>query len=164
MCVGDGLSVQRYCDCEGQILDHLGKFDDKYERALVINKALERMVMIPGDLHAIFLLFYGGLIQPIQVALNWKQIDSRKVEKTYHQCSFLVLMVLDLFEQQLYNAIIDKLRKEKADELNARMSCSAVDLAQYLRTNILHYLKDRLLNSTDEVFRQSLNFIHIART
>lgn len=55
----------------------------------MINKALEHMVMIPGDLHGlgfhllnvIFLLFYGGLMQPIQVALNWKQIDSGKVEQ-----------------------------------------------------------------------------------
>jgi hypothetical protein len=58
--------------------------------------------MAPGDLHGgcfhtlgpVYALFYGGLIQPIQIALGVKRIDNNKVEKTYEQARILVVRIL----------------------------------------------------------------------
>ena len=46
--------------------------------------------MLPGDLHgcfhilgSVYKIFYGGLIQPIKVALGYKRIDNKKVENLW---------------------------------------------------------------------------------
>ena len=57
-------------------------FRQYYKQSLVFSQAMNRVVMIPGDLHGggfhflavVYLLFYGGFLQPLQYALGWKRI------------------------------------------------------------------------------------------
>jgi hypothetical protein len=49
------------------------------------------------------------LIQPIQIALGWKIIEYSKVEKCYEQAVFLVLLILNECERQLYDTFLSQM-------------------------------------------------------
>jgi hypothetical protein len=67
-----------------------------------------------GDLHIrgfhalgpVYAVRFPGLIQPIQIALGWKRIEFSKVEKCYEQAAYLVLLILNECERQLYDAYL----------------------------------------------------------
>ena len=75
-------------------------FQEAYLQSLVLQKALTRMVPIPGDLHgrfhmldAIYRIFYGCFLQPIQTMLGWKKLNGTDVIQTYDQCHRLADLV-----------------------------------------------------------------------
>ena len=110
---GDGLSCERFRNIKDDLLKKSMSFTNDYKHTSIILKALENVVMLPGDLHGcfhilgcVYKLFYGGLIQPIQIALGYKRIDNNKVEKTFGQCSILVHRILHECECQAYDAYI----------------------------------------------------------
>ena len=82
MLVGEGLSQIRAKTFEKMIEESSYKFSETHEKTRMIRLALGQVIHIMGDLHggqfhflsAIYLLFYGSLIQQIQLLLGWKQI------------------------------------------------------------------------------------------
>ena len=87
---GDGLSCERFRNVKDNLLKKTLSFTNNYKHTIIILKALEHVVMLLGDLHrcfhilgSVYKLFYGGLIQPIQIALGYKRIDNNKIEKTF---------------------------------------------------------------------------------
>jgi hypothetical protein len=82
---GDGLS-QVHLQAFKDILHTLSySFENWYEMAQLLSKALDQCFMLPGDLHGggfrflvvVYNLYYGGFIQPIQTALGWKWIHPK---------------------------------------------------------------------------------------
>jgi hypothetical protein len=84
--IGDGLSLDRIrqflfddikeITSEGTV----SSFKDAYLQSLVLNKALSRVIPVPGNLHTrfhqldgIYRIFWGGLLQPICWRLGWKK-------------------------------------------------------------------------------------------
>ena len=70
------------------------------------------MIHVPGDLHggcfhflsAIYSLYYGALIQPIQALVGWKRIKGTDVTKCYQQAAGLAIMIASELEKNLLNA------------------------------------------------------------
>ena len=107
---GDGLSCERFRNLKDNNLKKTLSFTNDYKHTSIILKVLEHVVMLLGDLHGcfhilglVYKLFYGGLIQLVQVALGYKRIDNNKVEKNFGQCSILVLRILHDCERQVYD-------------------------------------------------------------
>ena len=82
MLVGDGLSQIRAKTFEKVIEESSYRFSETHKKMRMIRLALGLVILITGDLHggrfhflsAIYLLFYGSLIQHIQLLLGWKRI------------------------------------------------------------------------------------------
>ena len=91
MIVGDGLSQIRAKTFEKMIKDLSYRFKDTHKATEMLKDALGQVIHISGDLHggqfhflaAIYLLFYGSMIQFFQLLLRWKQIRGTDVTKCY---------------------------------------------------------------------------------
>jgi hypothetical protein len=89
--VGDGLSHVRVANFKDCMENQSRNFQEFYHKSTIFARALNCIVMVPGDLHGDdfhflmvnFQLFYGGFWQMIQVALAWKKIRGTNVTKTY---------------------------------------------------------------------------------
>lgn len=87
---GDGLSHEHWRSYQTDSMDMQEqgvRFTKHFRQCKEILKALSRCLLLPGDLHLslfhtlgpIYSVFYGGFLQPIQVALGFKRIDYKKV-------------------------------------------------------------------------------------
>ena len=92
--VRDGLSEMRArTTCNDIIEDSSYNFGAQYEMTVKVTKSLQHVIHVPGDLHggcfqilsAIYSLYYGALIQPIQALVGWKRIKGSDVTKCYQQ-------------------------------------------------------------------------------
>ena len=116
----DGLSQVRARAFEELIqkLNHL--FGVQHDMKAKLKKVMSRVVHITGDLHggnfhflsAVYSLFYGSLIQPIQLMLGWKRIRGSDVTKCYQQAAGLALMIADALEKHLFGTYCVETNKE----------------------------------------------------
>ena len=167
--VGDGLSFERFRNYKDDLTSKQASFCTHYEETRVVLRALGQVVFLPGDLHGgcfhtlgpVYSLFYGGFLQPIQVALGFKRIDASKVENTYIQASILALKVLTECERQAYDAFVNQMSEATMLSLAAMDDAASVsdELARQFQT----WFDCKLATSTDEVFRFGLHFIKVMR-
>ena len=109
MLVGDGLTQVRIRTFIDMIETSCYNFGESQRAVEMIKHAMGQVIHVTGDLHgglfhflsAIYSLYYGTLIQPIQIMLGWKRISGTDVSKCYQQAAGLVLMICDEFERQL---------------------------------------------------------------
>jgi hypothetical protein len=96
---GDGMTLMRFAGFR-EIVEKLTKtysFENQYEMVGILVAAMERILMISGDLHQglfhnlkpVYDGYYGALLQPIQTGLRWKRINGKDITKTYHQAKYL---------------------------------------------------------------------------
>ena len=165
---GDGLSHERWRSYKKELLDLQEKgmkYAQHYLDCCEVIKALERCILVPGDLHAslfhtlgpIYTVFYGAFIQPLQVALGWKHIDWQKVERTYQQSSVLVLSILVRVEVRLMESFVNSF-----DETEVTGYCTQHDdgaaLIGFLVTGFEKWIVSKLETTTDKWFLLVLNF------
>ena len=97
MFVGDGLTMARIKSFDALLNLSPMQYTMKHEKAIILWKALSRVVVITGDLlhgcfhclKPVYSLFYGALIQPIQAVLKWKRIQGSDITKCYQQANGL---------------------------------------------------------------------------
>ena len=165
---GDGLSHERWRSYKKELLDLQEKGMKYAQHYLVCSeviKALERCILVPGDLHAslfhtlgpIYTVFYGAFIQPFQIALGWKHIDWQKVERTYQQSSILALSILVRVEVRLMESFVNSLDETEVTGLCTRHDDGAFLIA-FLVTGFEKWIVSKLENTTDKWFRLVLNF------
>ena len=108
--VGDGLTQIRIDTFRELIEESSYRFGKRYEISNILTNAMNQIIPLPGDLHggcfhflgAIYTLFYGCIIQPVQTSLlGWKRIKGSDVTKCYQQAAGLVLMISDEIERHL---------------------------------------------------------------
>jgi hypothetical protein len=136
----------------------------------VLLTALQKVYMLPGDLHGgrfhtlgpVCSLFYGGFLQPIQLALGYKRISNKKVEKTFEQASILVLRVLREAERAMYDVFLYEMERDNWYEM-AELIADMYELATYLADELEKWIDRKLQSSTDKMFKFRLNFIKVAR-
>jgi hypothetical protein len=124
---GDGLSYERFRTFAEKLCDCQRNFKDDYEQCRIFSQVLAQVVFLPGDLHggrfhtlsAIYNLFYGGLLQPIQFKLGWKKICGRDVMKTFQQCKFLFNLVFEEAERIVNNLFIENMPEQQFLELQS---------------------------------------------
>jgi hypothetical protein len=77
--VSDGLSHLRVANFKDCMEDQSRNFQEFYHKSTIFAQALNRIIMVPGDLHGggfhfvlmvVFQLFYGGFLQAFQTALG----------------------------------------------------------------------------------------------
>jgi hypothetical protein len=78
----------------------------------VFDKALNRVLDLPGDWHAglsmlssIYLLFYDALLEPIQKMLKWQRIN-KETRKCYYQSGRLVMLVNQVLTKVMLEGFI----------------------------------------------------------
>jgi hypothetical protein len=170
---GDGLSHERWRSFEKELLELQEKgvqYTKHFRQCSEVLKALRQCILLPGDLHAslfhtlgpVYTVFYGGFIQPIQIALGYKHVDWQKVERAYRQSSILVVAILTRVESRLIETFVHELPLERFaayllddDDDNA--------LAGYLALEFESWLSKKVAGTTDDWFRVVLNFFIQAR-
>ena len=114
MLVSYGLSKIRVRTFENMIQESSFCFKENFKATNMIRKALGQVIHVTGDLYGgcfhflslIYLLFYGSLIQFLQIILGWKRIWGSDVTKCYQQVAGLVLMAADEAEQLLVSTYL----------------------------------------------------------
>ena len=167
---GDGLTCERFRNCKDQLLERQATFNKHYEQISAVMRAVDRVIMMPGDLHGggfhtlgpVYTVFYGGFIQVFQIALGYKRIDASKVEKSYEQSSLLLLRVLRECERHMYDAYICQVEKDHL-ALVRRLVAEPAKLAEWLAIGLVQWIDDKLKSSKDDLFRFGLNFVKMGR-
>ena len=104
--VGDELSVRRVFEFFDDVLAVLNQkqstYQSAYLQAMELVKLIPQVVPVGGDLHlrfhlldAIYRLFYGGFLQPLQWILGWKHVNGKDVSKTFQKCDEMAGIVYD---------------------------------------------------------------------
>ena len=130
----------------------------------MIQKALNQIIHVPGDLHggcfhflsAVYTLFYGSLIQPIQIMLGWKRICGSDVTQCYQQVVGLALMISSELERHL---LLEYLKEIHSDELKRRDLESILDskkLALKITNGYNEWIDFKRLQTKDKCFQMSL--------
>ena len=108
MFVGDGLTMARMKNFNKLLNTNGMGHARQYEKALMLSKAMSRVVVVTGDLHgcfhvlmSVYSIFFGSLMQPIQTLLKWKRIKGSDITTCYQQAAGLALMISDEIEKQL---------------------------------------------------------------
>jgi hypothetical protein len=166
MLVGDGLSQVRVRTFEELVKDSSFWFDEQQQCAQMLHKAMGQVINVTGDLHggrfhflsAIYNLFYGSLIQFVQILLKWKRIKGSDVTKCYQQAAGLGLMIVDELDRQLFAAYIAEV--EGNDETHSSPMATEEDpkeLATIIAGGYREWLEQKQKSTTDEVFKMGLN-------
>jgi hypothetical protein len=168
MIVGDGLSqirVRTFADLMAET--SYSKFDDDHENCNVIQKALKQTINITGDLHggcfhflqAVFHLFFGSIIQPIQVLLGWKRIRGSDVTKCYQQAASLAILIADEIDRQMFGTFLVEMLGNPAFGIRFNAIEDSRDAALHVANEYEKWKATKVRESDDEVFVMCLNFI-----
>ena len=111
MLTGDGLSQVRARTLDDIISKDAHAYGEHHDTRIILKKALSRIVHVTGDLHggnfhflaAVYSVFYGSLIQPIQTLLGWKRIRGTDVTKCYQQAAGLAILISDIIKKHLFD-------------------------------------------------------------
>jgi hypothetical protein len=168
--IGDGLSYERMRNYSDLIEDDTKSYIRYHAQVEELRKAMDRTMIGSGDLHIrgfhalgpVYATHHPGLIQPIQIALGWKRIEHSKVEKCYEQAAFLVLLILNECERQLYDAFLFQMDLEERATLLLLVENEEA-MAEYIAHAFPKWMTHRLIESTDEDFKRILNFVKMAR-
>jgi hypothetical protein len=141
--------------------------DRKSEATVMIQKALGQIIHIPGDLHggcfhflsAIYNIFYGALLQPIQSLLGWKRIKGTDVTKCYQQAAGLAMMVACEIDRQLISFYFHSLYENMADRLGFQEEDKADELAIQVATGFIHWRSEKRRSTTDQYLKMIISFV-----
>ena len=105
--VGNGLSQIRARQFSDLIDKTSTLFGPRHETTLMLQKAFNQVIFIPGDLHSggfhilqiVYNLFYGTIIQKVQTVLQWKRICGSNVSKCYQQAASLATITAQEMER-----------------------------------------------------------------
>ena len=173
MVVGGGLSQLRVKTFENIIEQSSYKCNKTFFARKMIKAALCQVIHIPGDLHggrfhflsAIYSLFYGSLIQYIQILLGWKKIRGSDITQCYQQAAGLVTMITDELEKHLMGAFIHETHFRNDQTLNSiKVEKDGREVAILIATQYHQWLLYKQQNSDDEVFRMCINFVLLVNT
>lgn len=104
---GDGLSQVGAQLFDDLIRDAFNFFGPRQEMNSTLKKSLSRVVHVSSNIHggnfhflaASYIMFYGCLLQPIQIILGWKQIKGSDVTKCYQLAVHFALTVAEVAEK-----------------------------------------------------------------
>jgi hypothetical protein len=112
---GDCKSNDNFLNFVRNIQKRKLSHDETQAQAEIFLKALSCVIEGPGDWHAgqamlqaLFTLFYGGLLQPMQVRLGWKRIGDQ-VKDCYYGASRLLHFVLTEVERLFMDMLLMEL-------------------------------------------------------
>ena len=172
MLVGDGLTQIRIKTFVDIIQKSSFDFGRQQRITELIRKALGQIIHVTGDLHgglfhflsAIYGVFYGCLIQPIQELVAWKRICGSDVTKCYQQAAGLVMIISTELERQLFPLFVheyclsdESLTLRLSDDGEITSEDFAIDIAK----RYIKWMDDKRSNTTDECFKMSLNFVKL---
>ena len=144
-------------------------FKETHEATTTIYKALGQVIHITGDLHggcfhflsAIYSLFYGSLIQFMQILLGWKRIRGSDVTKCYQQAAGLVLMICDEFDKKLMAYFLHIVQEEDGEQRVTLEACidDSREFALIVASMFIEWMEKKQQESTDDVFKMIINFM-----
>ena len=167
--VSDGLTQMRAKQFNKLIEETSHSFGPRYKVTVMLQKAMDQVNFIPGDLHGggfhimqvVYNLFYGAFIQKIQAVLKWKRICGSDVSKCYQQATSLA----SIFATELEHGVLAeyiKIVHHSADRRRAfQQICNAKKLAIHLAEGYRKWIEEHRKDTTNEVFRLTLNFISV---
>ena len=169
--VGDGLSLDRifqFFDDVMTITDaKTTSFRQAYRQAMAITQVIHRVVPINGDLHvrfhmldAVYRLFYGGFLQPIQYRLQWKRLYAQDVSKSYQLAHRLAVMVFDEVDRIMIDVFVTStMTLEKTDEILHFQGGEG--LAVHIAEQYMVYLQRQVKECKDWLHRYLSNYLLI---
>ena len=166
---GDGLSQVRARAFEELIQKSNHLFGVQHDMKAKLKKVMSQVVHITGDLHggnfhflsAVYSLFYGSLIQPIQLMLGWKRIRGSDVTKCYQQAAGLALMIADAIEKHLFGTYCVETNKEANQPYTSIRDPANFSLE--VAKEFHDWCDVKLGSTTDEVLRMLLGYTKLMR-
>ena len=168
--VGDGLSQMRTHTFNDIIEDSSYNFGAQHEMTVKVTKSLQQVIHVPGDLHggcfhflsAIYSLYYGALIQPIQALVGWKRIKGTDVTKCYQQAAGLAIMIASELEKNLLNAYMHEvwMDRDATTRMNDINDPNALALAiadGYQQT----WFDEKIESSTDQYLVMAISYVKL---
>ena len=139
-------------------------FDECFLQVLKFQKALSRVVTIPGDLHVkfhtlgpIFRIFYGGFLQVFQTALGWKRLKLKVSE-----CYQLAYKLFNLVFGEVERMLLDCFEVNEGQKLMACAAVQSVDhFAIYYAKHFDTWFVEQRTKSEDEHRRYLCNFAYL---
>ena len=167
--VGDGLSQMRTHTFNDIIEDSSYNFGAQHEMTVKVTKSLQQVIHVPGDLHggcfhflsAIYSLYYGALIQPIQALVGWKRIKGTDVTKCYQQAAGLAIMIASELEKNLLNAYMHEvwLDGDATTRMNEINNPNALALA--IADGYQTWLDEKIESSTDQYLVMVISYVKV---
>jgi len=157
--VGDLLSLDNLESFIKMLHKSKVTFDECYRQVLDFEKALSRVVSIPGDLHVkfhtlgpIFRVYYGEFLQVFQTALGWKRLKL-KVSECFQLAHKLFVLVMGEVERLLLDcfAMLVAASSMKTDEQFAIFFAKHFEL----------WFATQRTKSDDELRHYLCNFAHL---
>jgi hypothetical protein len=166
-----GLTQMQVRSFYESINTSLINFRQQHKESSTFAKALDRLVLVVGDLHggdfhflsAISSLFYGAFMQPMQFATGWKQIKGSDVTKTYQQLASLATLLLGEVERGLYYAFLYDLFVGEGDDFFEQYTDAFEDCGEFFAPQFPMWLQQKVTTSTDEVLRMNILCVTITR-
>ena len=167
MLSGDGLSQVRARTLDELISQSAHRYIEHHETRNVLKKALSRIVHVTGDLHggnfhflsAVYTVFYGALIQPIQTLLGWKRIRGTDVTKCYQQAAGLAILISDIIKKHLFDEFFISLDNDALKWLDISKIDDPAGFAVALGKAFLAWAEEKQSTTDDELFVMGLNYM-----
>ena len=133
-----------------------------------VTKSLQ-LIHVPRDLHggcfhflsAIYSLYYGALIQPIQALVGWKRIKGSDITKCYQQAAGLAIMIASELEKNLLNVYMHEvwLDGDATTRMNAINNPNALALA--IADGYQTWLDDKIESSMDQYLVTVISYVKL---
>ena len=164
---GDGLSQVRARSFDALIREGSTQFGPQYRMRSMLQKALSRVIHVTGDLHggnfhflsAVYAMFYGCLLQPVQTMLGWKRIKGTDVTKCYQLAALLALTVAEVVEKQLFGTFLNCILENDKDKSRLGLIEDAADFCVELTRMFDTWCEGKRGSTTDEHLLMLLNYI-----
>ena len=136
--VGDVKTVDNMDKIFRDLADRTLTAEETFDLAEVFEKALKRLIIIPGDWHAgltmvqsIFNIFWDSFLEPIKTTLGWQRVN-KDARGCYFQASRLINFVhtelitvlMESFIGKTHLSLMDKFMvQEETDQSEANYVC-----------------------------------------
>ena len=118
---------------------------------MMLQKALDQVVFIPGDLHSggfhlmqiVYNLFYVYILQKVQTVLKWKQICGSNVSKHYQQETSLASMSAVEIEHHLLSHYIKGIEECEVELERCMNIIDPQEFAIFIATGYTTWAKEK---------------------
>ena len=164
----DGLSLDRHRSLQKRLASLPLSFADAFEQSLRFQKALSRIIEIPGPLHVAFHMcqciftIYSPLLYVLKSILQWKKLRFKKVNESFRLCKALLMIGLEEAERLMWDMFLNDrqtLISKAASDFKDSEERFSVHLAQQYQ----EYMSQAMTSSTDERRKYLLSFIQTTK-
>ena len=143
-------------------------FTTIYEQNMIFQKAMSKVICVPGQLHMSFhmlqciFIIFADILSCSQTCMEWKKVTHKNVSESYNLCKSLLFTTLEESERLIFDLFI----KEKCEDIsqNVEKYEDEKHFAIHLAMDIDTYIENKAKNSKDGRLKYLCNFYILSKT